>query len=115
MCIAKIKEIAETNKANYPIIANNDESAILRWTDKAPLTSPYLTIREQDFRSPGIASFFMDNLVEWGDPRIDISLGTNGVNRWRIAPASGAFVGVPSGYAPGKFRKRPISIQTDSW
>src|SRR5689334_24554939 len=33
-CIAKIKEIVETNKANYPIIASNDESAILKWTDK---------------------------------------------------------------------------------
>lgn len=100
-CIAKIKEIAETNKAAYPIIANNDESAILKWTGTAPYTSPYLTVREQDFRQPGIASFFIDNLFEWTDPRIDISLGSNGVNRWRIAPASGAFVGVPSGYSPG--------------
>ena len=101
-CKDKIKEIVETKKANYPIIASNDDAAILKWTGTAPYTSPLLTVREQDFRAPGIASFFMDNLVEWADPRIDISLGTNGINRWRIAPASGAFVGVPSGYAPGE-------------
>ena len=103
-CIAKIKEIAETNKTGYPIIATNDESAILKWTGTAPYTSPYVGIREQDFRAPGLASFFIDNLAEWNDPRIDISTpnGTGVVNRWRIAPAGGVFVGVPSGYAPGE-------------
>lgn len=101
-CKDKIKEIAETNRSKYPIIANNDESAILRWSGVAPFTSPYLTVREQDFRAPGIASFFIDNLVDWSDPRIDISTyGTNGVNRWRIVQSSAGFAGVPSGYAPG--------------
>ncbi|THU38388.1 SusD/RagB family nutrient-binding outer membrane lipoprotein [Niastella caeni] len=104
LCIDKIKEIAETNKANYPIIATNDESAILRWTGVAPYISPYVTsVREQDWRAPGLASFFIDNLVEWSDPRIDINTyGTNGVNRWRIVPSSAGFAGVPSGYAPGE-------------
>lgn len=100
-CIDKIKEIVETNAANYPIITTNDESAILRWTGIAPYSSPLLTVREQDFRSPGIASFFIDNLVTWNDPRIDISLGSNGINRWAIAPYQGAYSGVPSGYLPG--------------
>ena len=100
--IAKIKEIAETNTTNYPIIANNTESAILKWTGTAPYTSPYQTIREQDFRSPGLASFFIDNLVAWNDPRIDIgNFGSNGINRWGIAPVSGMYGGTPSGYAPG--------------
>ncbi len=104
--IAKIKEIVEVNPADYPIIANNSESAILRWTGIAPYSSPYLAVREQDFRAPGIASFFIDNLVNWNDPRIDISTfgtsnGTTTINRWGIAPFMGAFAGVPSGYAPG--------------
>jgi len=103
---AKIKDIVETSAANYPIIANNDESAILRWTGVPPYTSPYLGVREQDWRQPGIASFFLDNLMNWGDPRIDISLGSNNINRWAIAPHQGAFVGVPSGYAPGTITER---------
>jgi hypothetical protein len=98
---AKIKDIVETNAVKYPIMSSNEESAILRWTGVPPYTSPLLTVREQDFRFPGIASFFIDNLVTWNDPRIDISLGTNGINRWAIAPHQGAFAGVPSGYAPG--------------
>lgn len=101
---AKIKDIVETNAANYPIIASNDESAILKWTGVAPYTSPLLTVREQDFRQPAIGSFFIDNLVNWRDPRIDLAYGTGSpttINRWAIAPYQGAFVGVPSGYAPG--------------
>lgn len=101
-CIDKIKEIVDLNPSSYPIIANNDESAILRWTGVAPYTSPLLTVREQDFRAPGIASFFIDNLVNWNDPRIDIpTYGTSGINRWAIAPYQGAYLGVPSGYSPG--------------
>lgn len=99
---AKMKEIAETNAAAYPIIASNDESAVLKWTGVAPYTSPLISVREQDFRQPGIASFFIDNLVNWNDPRIDIpTYGTNGINRWAIAPYQGLFQGIPSGYAPG--------------
>jgi Starch-binding associating with outer membrane len=102
MCAAKIKDILEDNPGNYPIIANNDESAILKWTGTAPYISPYVNgVREQDFRGVSIASFFIDNLVIWNDPRIDISQGTNGINRWAIAPYQGAFAGVPSGYSPG--------------
>lgn len=102
-CIAKIREIAETNAANYPVIASNDESAILRWTGVGPYSSPYLSVREQDFRSPGLGSFFIDHLAAWNDPRIDIpTYGTNNINRWGIAPYSGTFQGIPSGYAPGE-------------
>jgi hypothetical protein len=82
-------------------MASNDDCAVLKWTGNGPLVSPYLAVRESDWRAPGIASFFIDNLVIWNDPRIDISLGTNGINRWAIATYLGAFSGVPSGYAPG--------------
>lgn len=99
---AKIKDIVETNAAKYPIMTNNDESAILRWTGVPPYTSPLLTVREQDFRFPGIASFFIDNLNIWNDPRIDANQGTvPNFNRWGIAPYQGGYAGIPSGYAPG--------------
>lgn len=101
--VAKIKEILETNTSAYPLIANNDESAILRWTGIAPYASPLISIREQDFRQPGLATFFIQNLVNWNDPRIDIpTYGTGGFNRWGIAPSSGSYLGVNSGYAPGE-------------
>ena len=101
--IAKINEIAETNTGAYPIMANNDDSAVLRWTGVAPYISPYITnVRNQDFRSPAIASFFIDHLRDWADPRLDISTyGTNSVNRWGITQGSAGFSGVPSGYPPG--------------
>lgn len=99
---AKIKEIVETRPDDYPIMANNDESAILRWTGLGPYVSPFANgVREQDFRAPSVASFFIDHLVIWNDPRIDISQGSNNINRWAIAPYQGTFVGVPSGYLPG--------------
>ncbi len=98
-CKAKIKQVAET----YSIMASNDESAILRWTGFGPFSSPYLAVREQDFRQPGLASFFIDHLWTWDDPRIDIpTYGTNSINRWGIAPYSGSYEGIPSGYAPGE-------------
>src|SRR5690606_3582735 len=67
----KIREIVE-NPSLYPIMTNNDESAVLKWTGISPFTSPLLGVREQDFRGPGLASFFMENLVIWNDPRIDL-------------------------------------------
>jgi hypothetical protein len=101
-CIAKIKEMIDTSPGTYPIINSTDESAILKWTGVAPYTNPLNTIREQDFRAVAMASYFMDNLVAWNDPRIDIpTYGTNSINRWGIAPYSGQFAGVPSGYTPG--------------
>ena len=100
--IAKIKEIVETNPSEYPKMTSNDDSAILRWTGDAPYTSPYITVREQDFRGPSMASFFIDHLRDWNDPRLDISTyGKNGVNRWGIAQGPQGFSGVESGYTPG--------------
>ncbi|MGC4099708.1 SusD/RagB family nutrient-binding outer membrane lipoprotein [Ferruginibacter sp.] len=121
--IAKIKEIVDTNPSGYPIMASNDESAILRWTGIGPYTSPYFSVREQDFRAPGLANFFIQNLVNWNDPRIDIpTYGTGGFNRWGIAPYQGAYLGMPGGYAPGEnpvkksyfySNTSAVSLQTD--
>ncbi|HKO79721.1 MAG TPA: SusD/RagB family nutrient-binding outer membrane lipoprotein [Chitinophagaceae bacterium] len=122
MCADKIKDIVETNASKYPIMVNQDESAILRWTGGGPYVSPFNSVREQDFRAPAIASFFIDNLVAWNDPRISIPLGTEGICRWGIAPASGNFIGVPSGYSPGSGAEKKayfysntskVSLQTE--
>lgn len=98
-CVKKILQITGS-AANYPVFTSNAESAVLRWTGSAPYASPLIAVREQDYRSPAIASFFIDNLNKWNDPRIDIpTYGVSGINRWGIAPASGVFAGVPSGYS----------------
>lgn len=89
--IPKIKEIVDTKASTYPIIASNAESAVLKWTGVAPYVSPFSTWRDADWYSPKMASFFIDNLVDWGDPRIA---------KWATL-SLGEYVGVPSGYAPG--------------
>ena len=104
--IAKIKEIVDVNASGYPIIVNNNETARVKWTGailtSEPLTSPLGSVRPTDYDGPGLASFFIDNLVNWNDPRIDIpTYGFSGVNRWGIAPSAGRYFGITSGYAPG--------------
>ncbi|WP_353140510.1 SusD/RagB family nutrient-binding outer membrane lipoprotein, partial [Pseudopedobacter sp.] len=102
LCKQRIKDIVDNKASSYPVMANNDDSAILRWTGIAPYISPYFTLRAADFRQPAICSFFIDNLTRWNDPRINNgTYGLNGVNRWGIAPYGGQFVGVPSGYEQG--------------
>jgi hypothetical protein len=120
--IAKIKEIVDTKASTYPRIASNDENAILRWTGGV-YTSPYQSVREQDWRAPAIGKFFIDNLVAWADPRININLfATSGFNRWAIAQGPSGFAGVPSGYVPGTGAPKQsyfysntsaVSLQTD--
>lgn len=100
--IGKIQQIV-ANPSTYPVMTSNDDAAVLRWTGNGPYTSPYVSVRAQDFRSPSICSFFIDHLVAWSDPRINIPVyGTGGVNRWGIAPVSGQFKGVKSGYLAGE-------------
>jgi len=84
-------------------MTSNADNAILRWTGSGYLTSPYVNnVREQDWRSPALGSFFVDHLVMWSDPRINISTyATSGFNRWGIAQGPGGFAGIPSGYLPG--------------
>jgi hypothetical protein len=123
--IGKIKEIVDLKPTDYPRIMNNAESAVLKWTGTAPYNSPLGIIRPTDFDGPDLASFFIDNLVNWNDPRIDAT-GTyvpGTINRWGIAPTGGRYVGVPSGYAPGTYPGRASyffsntaarSLQSDS-
>lgn len=103
--IAKIKQIVDTSPATYPIMASNADAATVRWTGEtgtSALTNPYVNgVRAQDFRSPAIASFFIDHLIAWQDPRISTATAdgyvVQGVNRWGIAGSAG----IPSGYTPG--------------
>jgi hypothetical protein len=93
----KIKEIAETNKANYPIFTSNAESAILKFTTTPPYTTAFNTYRDFDFNGDnGLAEFFINNLKDWGDPRIA---------KW-ASQVGGSYEGIPSGYANGQVPAR---------
>lgn len=89
---AKITEMIDANPANYPIMTSNVESAILRWSGTAPYVSPFATWRPADWYTPKLASFFVDNLNAWSDPRI---------GRWATL-SEGEYAGIPSGYLPGQ-------------
>ncbi|MBB6612830.1 SusD/RagB family nutrient-binding outer membrane lipoprotein [Pontibacter sp. Tf4] len=94
---AKIREIVESNAAFYPIMANNEESAILRYTTTMPLTSAFADMREYDFNGPhGLSEFFVDNLNAMGDPRL---------SKWATLYGS-VYSGIPSGYVPGNVPER---------
>lgn len=107
-CIAKIKQIVE-NPSQYPVFQSNEDGARIEWSGGTsttdPYTSPYVNgIRAQDFRSPAICSFFLDNLIAWSDPRYVSSTpyGSGSIGRFGIAQASGGgWYGVQSGYALG--------------
>jgi hypothetical protein len=95
-CIAKIKDMVDNNPAAYPLMASNDDAAVLRWTGSGAYTSPFIgSVREQDWRSVGISEFFINNLARWADPRLT-------TNRWSISTYQGGYAGIPSGYAPGE-------------
>lgn len=105
--IVKIKQIIG-NSSTYPVFTSNTESAILKWNGTTvttdPFTNPFVTaLREADFIIPSLCNFFILNLRDWNDPRIDISTtyGNGIYNRLGIAPGSEGFAGVNSGYAVG--------------
>ncbi len=128
--IGKIKEMIDSNSSNYPIMLDNSHTAKILWngtnSSTAVYSSPFMiSVRAVDFRTPAISTFFMSNLTNWADPRINQSLGKNNVNRWGIAPGPNGFVGVESGYASGSgvvkqayfysdaTTNNPTTLQTD--
>ena len=89
----KLKQIVAAPAA-YPVFANNSESAVLYFTGETyPLRSPFASWRDIDFRAGGsLAEFFVNNLTEWGDPRIAL---------W-ATKYDNEYIGIPSGYATGQ-------------
>ena len=98
----KIREIAETNKAAYPLISTNDESAILRWTGVSPYSSPFVTLTDAQWKQPKAASFFVNKLLYFEDPCIDA---------W-LVKSSGEYEGIPSGYVTGETPEGRSTLST---
>ncbi len=86
------QKMVDNSPNTYPLMRDNDDSAILRWTGQAPYISPFATWRLADWYTPKSASFFVDNLNERSDPRIQ---------KW-VALFEGDYAGVPSGYPIGQ-------------
>jgi hypothetical protein len=91
--VEKIKQMVDTNPGDYPIMAKNDESAIVRFTGTVPYQSEFQLYRAYDFNgSSSLGAFFVGNLMEWGDPRI---------TKWATLE-QGVYEGVQSGYEVSK-------------
>jgi hypothetical protein len=104
----KIKEIAESNKSNYPLFANNEESAILRYTGVAPVLTPFALWRDYDWNGTiSLSQFFVNNLKEWSDPRL---------TKWATV-FNGSYEGIESGYevtkVPDARSTYPVGLKTE--
>lgn len=88
----KIKEMVETKSSTYPVMGSNDDTAALYWTGATPYISPFQNMRDADWRLSKLATFFIDNLNNWNDPRRNI---------W-ARRVDGVWAGVPSGYPVGQ-------------
>lgn len=101
--IATIHRIAESEKADYPMFESNEESAVLRFTTTAPLTSPFTNWKIQDFNgNKGYSEFFINTMNEWQDPRLPI-LATE----YTLS----VYSGMQSGYATGNTPERQSTLQ----
>lgn len=105
----KIKEIAETNKSNYPVFTTNAESATIKYTGIAPLLTPFDTWRDYDWNgSISLSQFFINNLKEWDDPRLPIW-----ATKW-----NNTYEGVESGYevtkVPEPRSTYPVALKKDA-
>lgn len=90
---AKITEIVDTRKADYPIFTSNDDSAILRFQSTPPLVSEFYNYRDLDFNSgSGLGEFFINNLNNWEDPRLE---------KW-ATKFENSYEGIKSGYPVGQ-------------
>ncbi|WP_207431668.1 SusD/RagB family nutrient-binding outer membrane lipoprotein [Sabulibacter ruber] len=85
----KIREMVQDNPGEFPIMAANEESAILKFTGTVPYQSTFHNWRAYDFNgSSSLSQFFVNNLVQWNDPRLPLWATTY----------EGMYSGVPSGY-----------------
>ncbi|TCD08274.1 SusD/RagB family nutrient-binding outer membrane lipoprotein [Pedobacter frigidisoli] len=104
--IAKIKQMVDTNPAEYPVMENNSHTAKILWngtnSSTAVFSSPFMVnIRAVDFRGMPVCDFFLSKLVTWEHPCVVPSLGTASVPRFGLDRGADGWVGISSGYSPG--------------
>lgn len=100
--ITKIKEIVDINPSEYPVMEDNDDSAVLRFTNQQPYFNPYFNAREIDFNgTKGYSDFFINNLIALQDPRLKI---------WATEATLGVYAGMQSGYKEGSIPERGSTL-----
>lgn len=103
--IAKIEEIAVSNKSNYPVFQSNDDSAILRFTNVLPYVTAYYNTANFYFNGDkGYSEFFINNLLALKDPRLA---------RWSTEATTGTYAGMESGYRKGSIPQVQSTIKAD--
>lgn len=91
--VAKIKEMIETNAAEYPIMENNNDNAIFNFTNVVPFVTEFYNYRDNDFNGDkGYTEFFINTLTDMEDARIA---------KWATQATLGVYSGIQSGYAKG--------------
>ena len=86
-----------SNPDTYPVFESTEESAILQVSGVEPNVSPWG--RPQDFRlSVKIASFFIDNLNNWEDPRRPVIATTATKTDENQNTKNIGYKGIPSAY-----------------
>ncbi|ERJ59645.1 SusD/RagB family nutrient-binding outer membrane lipoprotein [Sphingobacterium paucimobilis] len=91
--IVKLKEILESNTAEYPIMLSNDDSAVLRFQSQEPYINPFFNLRDIDFNgNKGYSEFFINNMLNLQDPRL---------KTWATEASLGVYGGMQSGYPKG--------------
>ncbi|SMG08654.1 SusD/RagB family nutrient-binding outer membrane lipoprotein [Sphingobacterium psychroaquaticum] len=91
--VAKIKEIVETNSANYPIFENNNDNANFNFTNVVPFVTEFYNYRDLDFNGDkGYSEFFINTLLDLKDSRI---------TKWATEATLGVYSGIQSGYKQG--------------
>src|SRR5690606_18747475 len=107
--ISTIKRIVDLEANNYPMMQNNAESAVLRFTTLAPLTSPFSTWRDFDWNGDaGYSEFFINTLNAWADPRLPIL-----ANEFTLSLYSGIQSGYATGSAPQRQSNFPINMKNE--
>ena len=100
--IEKFAQIV-ANPDEYPLMSNNAQSAILKFTGTVPYQSTFHTWRIPDFNGfHSLSTFFVNNLIENNDPRIV---------KWATL-SEGVFSGIPSGYAVGQVPRAASTYNT---
>ncbi|GAB3431109.1 SusD/RagB family nutrient-binding outer membrane lipoprotein [Niabella aquatica] len=101
--VARIRKIVDEQPSKYPLMVDNNSSAILRFTGSVPFQSPFTNARDFDFNGDkGYSEFFINNLVALKDPRLPV---------WATEASLGVYGGMQSGYAQGNVPDRQSTLQ----
>lgn len=100
---SKIREMLDETPDLYPLMQNNDESAILRFSGVVPFQTEFHETRDFDFNGDkGYSQFFINNLIDFRDPRLPV-LATEST--------LGFYSGMQSGYPQGAVPDRQSTLQ----